>query len=296
MDELLARHRREQKELQNQITALKKQATKKTRKLVNSKCSDLQYSLDERHRKEIQELEGPTDELTPDMLLKLAISPDDTSSNPAGTELAKEPESSSAPATPTASTSTSGGRKRNRAKERLAKRNAEIEAIKQQAREEAENSIDYRQIELDSMGKILVHNRLSVHDIRPDGHCLFALVAHQLQQRHNTEVGVEELRKTAGEQIRQNKDDYLPFLFDPETMQLRDIDEYLKELEETAMWGSDMEIHALAQAYECPIRVFQAGAAPIVFNENGPNAELKVGFYRHSYGLGEHYNSLVDAP
>lgn len=292
-EELIASHKKQQKDLIATITSLKKQATKKTRKNVNSKCADLQRDLDEKHQKELKEFQSnnaheseESNEVTPEQLLaQLSVN------GPSTSDL--QPPEELQPSQP------QPGKKRNRQKERLAKRNAKIEEIKSEARKEAENAVDYKQIEQDSMNQILFLQNLKVYDIRPDGHCLFASIEDQIKQRHDVseldhEVTVSNLRTAAAKYIEENKDDFLPFFFDVETMQQTDVDKYLDELVTTAMWGSDIEIKALASVYSCPIKVYTAGAAPITFNEQGINPELKLGYFRYSYGLGEHYNSLRD--
>lgn len=285
-EELVALHKKQQKDLIATITSLKKQATKKTRKNVNAKCADLQRDLDNKQQQELKQFRATDEpepeestEVTPEQLLALlSIEPQPEDSEP-----------------PSESKQPQVAKKRNRQKERLAKRNAEIEKIKSDARKEAENAVDYKKIEQESMNQILFLQNLKVFDIRPDGHCLFASIEDQLKQRHDTEdedTTVASLREAAAKYIDDNRDDFLPFFFDPETMQQTDVDKYLHELRTTAMWGSDIEIKALASVYDCPIKVYSAGAAPIAFNEQGANPELKLGYFRYSYGLGEHYNSL----
>lgn len=58
MEELLSKHRKEQKDLQGRITQKKKSATKKTRKGVNDDCERMQRELAERQQAEIAELNG----------------------------------------------------------------------------------------------------------------------------------------------------------------------------------------------------------------------------------------------
>lgn len=75
-------------------------------------------------------------------------------------------------------------------------------------------------------------------------------------------------------------------------MTIRDIDEYTNELENTPLWGGDLEITAFAQIYDCPVSVLISGQSPLLINENGTHSELKLAYYKHSFGLGEHYNSV----
>ncbi|KAK6458781.1 uncharacterized protein RJT20DRAFT_90219 [Scheffersomyces xylosifermentans] len=292
-EELLARHKKESRDLIATITGLKKQATKKTRKNVLIKCSELEHQLATKHKSELQkfdqdsegnegdvsnDMKNDDDEITPEKLLAQIELKDET------TPLSP----------PHASTESQAKPKRNRQKERLERRKADLERIKQEAALEAANTVDYRQIEIDSMSQLLALNNLSLHEIKPDGHCLFASIQDQLLVRQQQEVTIEELRKKAGDYMLENKNDFIPFLFDEQTMELRDIEPYVQELVSTAMWGSDMEILALAKCFDCPISIYMAGASTHKINEEGNNAELKLGFYKHSYGLGEHYNSLRD--
>ena len=57
-----------------------------------------------------------------------------------------------------------------------------------------------------------------------------------------------------------------------------------------------MELSALARAYGVEIRVVKTGGMEVVKpeGEGGKEGEKTVwlAYYRHGYGLGEHYNSL----
>lgn len=135
-------------------------------------------------------------------------------------------------------------------------------------------------------------NGTTVHDIVPDGHCLYSSIADQLAVRHEVDVDVQTLRTKCAAEIRRDRNSYIPFLFDEATMSIKDVDSYTKELEETAIWGGDLEILALARVYDCPISVLMSGRPVHRVNEEGNKEELKLVYYKHSYGLGEHYNSL----
>lgn len=296
-EEIITRHKKESKDLIATITGLKKQATKKTRRNVVIKCTDMQADLDRKQKNELQEFDfGIEDEeVTPEELIKQleidnvtgTIENDANVTEKDGDVTEKDPSE-------TSSTSSSFKPKRNRQKERLLKRQAEIDKIKYEASIEASNTIDYRQIEIDSMNQILSLNSLKVQEIKPDGHCLFASIQDQLLLRHQVSKDIETLRNLAGEYISKHRDDFIPFLFDEVTCEVKDIDAYIAELTTTAMWGSDMEILALAKYFDCPISIYIAGSSTIVINEEGEEPKLMLGYYKHSYGLGEHYNSLRD--
>ena len=146
------------------------------------------------------------------------------------------------------------------------RRQAEIDKIKQEAAIEASNTVDYRQIEIESMDKLLSLNNLQSFEIKPDGHCLFASIQDQLKVRHQNVEHldhngpedvplIDQLRKLAGDYIKSNQEDFIPFLIDENTGELRDLDDYINELTTTAM-GSDMEILALSKVFNCPISIY----------------------------------------
>lgn len=334
MEQLLAKHKKEQRDLIAQITALKKQALKKNRKAVMTQCADLQTALDTRQKQDIESFvaseddtksqietsQSPSSELCQIVagsdnhsLLNSGSQSRDEETTPAGTDLTQtnEPDNESTEITPEqllasmnlspavpespskvdAPSQAQKPKKRNRAKERLAKRQAEVDAIRAEALSEAASTPDYRAMEAETMDKLLTSRNLTLHEIQPDGHCLFSSLSDQLRLRHDKTLSVSDLRSMAAKHIRDHKDEFIPYLFDEETMAIRDVDEYTAELETTAMWGSDMEILALAKEFDCPIEVLTAGGAPITFNADGEQDKLFVAFYKHSYGLGEHYNS-----
>lgn len=309
-EELLQRHKKESKDLIATITGLKKQATKKTRKSVLNKCQELQDNLDQKHKQELKEFDNPNggqdeeEEVTPEQLLaQLSLEKESPAAEISNTESLEEGINSGSGGN--AGDSIKPRKKRNRQRERLNRRQAEIDKIKQEAAIEASNTVDYRQIEIESMDKLLSLNNLQSFEIKPDGHCLFASIQDQLKVRHQDVEHldhngpedvplIDQLRKLAGDYIKSNQEDFIPFLIDENTGELRDLDDYINELTTTAMWGSDMEILALSKVFNCPISIYMAGASTLTINENGQLPELKLGYYKHSFGLGEHYNSLRD--
>lgn len=184
--------------------------------------------------------------------------------------------------------------KRNRRKEKIAAREAAVQKLSEEAAAEAATQPDLRKIEMENMFSICELRSLSQYEIPADGHCLFASIADQLKIRHNTIKTVQELRSEAADYIRKHPNDFSPFLFDENTMSMREIEPYCVELESTAIWGGDLEITAFSQIFDSPITVLINGQSPFIANESGKNPELKLAYYKHSFGLGEHYNSLRD--
>lgn len=293
---MLARHKKEVKDLTGRTTGMKKQANKNTRKSVLKEIKELEDILKLKHEAELKELrEGGSekpeedrkennddesdDELTPEKLLaQLGLD----SNEPEPVKIEQKP-------------AAEPKKKRNRQKERLAKREAEIKRIQDEAREEQSQQPDLRGIELKNLEDLCNLQKVVQYDIVPDGHCLFSSIADQLKIRQNIETTVPELRKNAGDYILKHPNDFIPFLFDEETMSLKNIDEYVDQLVNTPMWGGDLEILALSKVYHSPISVMMSGRAALKMNEESPNPELKLVYYQHAFGLGEHYNSLHDA-
>jgi len=156
---------------------------------------------------------------------------------------------------------------------------------------------------------------LEMHEITPDGHCLFSAVADQLailnvvppQAAHHVLT-----RKAAAEYMLAHPQDFVPFLpsvegedgagaGDAGTIGPQEYARYCASIRDTAVWGGEPEILALSRAYAVPIHVVQGGQPPVVVhNPNGaPTTDnLKeqravwISYHRRMYGLGEHYNSL----
>ncbi|AMD22934.1 HHR165Wp [Eremothecium sinecaudum] len=307
-EEISARHRKERKDLQNQITSLKKQASKKTRKQVNLKCEELTKDLEQRHLSELKSFrvehgledkeESDNEDISPEQLLE---------------ELSLKQTIDETPKPPAEERETVPKRS-NRQKARLAKRDAEIARIKEEARAEAALQPDLKRMEQDTLNKICQMNGLVQYDIRPDGHCLFASILDQLRVRHGyespkpyvfpatyrgpqslQEMNVPSLRQISCSYVREHRDDFIPYLFDEETMSIKDLDEYTEKMETTAQWGGEIEILALSKVFQCCISVMMSGRSVHKVNEDEiTNPELKLVYYKHSYSLGEHYNSLHD--
>jgi len=77
----------------------------------------------------------------------------------------------------------------------------------------------------------------------------------------------------------------------------KDIDSYCKEIEETAIWGGEMEITAISRALDVQVEIYSnRSPTPLVINPKLTNKDeesvIRLAYYQHLYGLGQHYNSL----
>lgn len=305
MEDILARHRKEKKELISQQTAIKKQyaGDKKMKKESQKQRDDLETELKERHAEEIAAFEKGTDgaegagadadddeeedDFSPEKLLA-QLELDQAAREKEEAAKAPKPASQPQQAQPAASNKP----KKNRQKERAARKAAEQDAIRAEAEKEAALTPNLRKIEMENIEALTTLAGTTVQDIVPDGHCLYSSIADQLSVRHEIDVDVQTLRSKCAAEIRRDANSYIPFLFDEETMSIKDVDSYTEELETTAIWGGDLEILALSHVYQCPISVLMSGRPVHRVNNEGSQPELKLVYYKHSYGLGEHYNSL----
>ncbi|KAG9790882.1 hypothetical protein KCU88_g1090, partial [Aureobasidium melanogenum] len=304
MEELLARHRKEKRDLQSRITQKKKNATKKTRKGVNDECERLERELAERQEAELAALTGngngndTTDGLEASVdALTLDEDPVDGNFETIPQEQNETPPNPNnvAPSPSPSADQQSRPKKPNRQKARLARRAAEQEAQAAAAALEAENQPDLREQELASMKKQMESLGLSETQIRPDGHCLFSACAHSMPAELVSKTGpspakepYQNIRIAAAEFMASHPDDFGPFLEEP-------LETYVKKIRDTAEWGGQLELQAIARSYNIDINVLQADGRveKISSAENkDPEEAIWLAYYRHSFGLGEHYNAL----
>lgn len=303
MEELLARHRKEQRELQNRITSKKKNASKKTRKGVNDECESLERDLREKQQAEISALNPSTiengvealDLTAGDEAPPISVEDNDTDQNVTAAPTKKVQFDASANDTPENSDSAAPrAKKPNRQKARLARRAAEQEAQAAAAAEEAANLPDLKDQEMKAMETQRKKYGLVETFIRPDGHCLYSACAHGLEQDQVKRAGpytlpYQNIRFATADFIANHPDDFSAFLEEP-------LDAYVKKIKDTAEWGGQLELQAIARAFNINIRVLQADGRIEEIGSDSQAGEktedLWLAYYRHSFGLGEHYNAL----
>lgn len=313
MEELRARHRKEQRDLQARVTQKKKSATKKTRKGVNDECERLAKELEDRQEQEVIDASSPAGGeagVAEEVDMK-GLSLDEKEAEGLGEGEAREatekvdtePQQPQQPQLTPASQDRS--RKPNRAKARLARRAAEHEAAVAAAEAEAATQTDHRGNEREAIEKAFKQRNLRERPIRPDGHCLYSSVAMLLNDIHvpllpdpqqqqqetgdatNPAPGYKLVRATTASYIEAHADDLSPFIEQPLPL-------YLHQIRDTAEWGGQVELTAMARAYRVRIHVLTGDGRTEVFEpEEQSEKEIWVAYYRHAYGLGEHYNALV---
>lgn len=316
LEQMQARHRKEQRDLQARVTNKKKNATKKTRKFVNDECAELERQLKERQEGEVSGLMGGTDgdgdgqpqdqgedhHGPPTTTTTTTTTVSDITDRLDTTTLSPQPPPRSPQSTPSQQRQTQDQQpqqqqqqqqkpKRNRQKERLARRAAEQEAASLAAESEAAGMTDHRAVERGAMERALAAHALREHEIAPDGHCLFSAVADQLAA-NGLSVGEAEaggknmavdgdglaprvapyraVRRAAADWIAAHRDEYAGFIEGGEG-----VDEYVAKIRDTAEWGGQLELSALANAYGVEIRVVQGERVEVV--EPGEEVKEKSG-------------------
>ncbi|KAK5735192.1 OTU protein [Elasticomyces elasticus] len=303
MEELHARHRKDQRDLQSRVTQKKKQASKKTRKGVNEECDKLEAELKDAQAAEIAALNGETTasdvEPLDGQLDELTLKVDDASSATDGTQQVENEEHPASPVEQFDTNAPIQSKKPNRAKARLAKRAQDLEEQARQAAEEAKNLPDVKTQERNRMLASMNERGLREKEIRADGHCLYSAVADQLEQlqvplgstsSEKPALVYKVVRAAAADYIEQHEDDFVPFLEEP-------LPDYLHKIRETGEWGGQLELMALAKSYGTDINVLQDfGRVEKIESGTGDvEKAMWLGYYKHGFGLGEHYNSLRKA-
>ncbi|XP_052232438.1 deubiquitinase OTUD6B-like isoform X2 [Dreissena polymorpha] len=276
--ELLQRHKKERKDLQSEIQKLKHSVSKdnkKKKKEITDKIALLEAELDCRHEKELadlklhttgapQKLAGTVDEVV-DKVGVLGVG--DNEESDLGQQAQKK-----------------------------AKKAAEDQEREDRIREQAiENLTSSRHLEAVKIGTLLAHRGLQIHEITSDGNCLYAAISHQLKKQQLM-CTVDSLRGRVAEYMRSNPEEFMPFLTTEsgEPFSEEDFEKYCHELETTPAWGGQLEIQALAQVLKVPIEVIQSEGPSLVSGEHFTGSPIVLTYYRHAYGLGEHYHSVED--
>ncbi|KAM0714966.1 hypothetical protein Q7P37_009431 [Cladosporium fusiforme] len=296
MEDLQSTHRKEQRDLQSRITQKKKQASKKTRKGVNEECDRLEAELKQKQADEIAAFNGEPTGNGDDAQLNDQLDDLSLEQNGEESEATPAPPAAQQHSDETAPAPSQQGGKRNRQKDRMARRAAEQEKMVQEAAEEANNLPDMKQQERERMLSYMKERGLEEKEIRADGHCLYSAIADQLAQLEiplgttpgsQPEIPYKTTRAAAAEWIENHPDDFAPFLEEP-------LPGYLHKIRDTGEWGGQLELLALAKSYGVEINVLQDFGRVEKIEPEGGAADKKIwlGYYKHGFGLGEHYNSL----
>lgn len=280
-EELSQKHKKERKELQAQIQTLKKsicKGDKKRKKEVTEEIGRLEDVLDKRQE----------DELTRWRVAHLNINNvEDENIENSNNESIKDNKQSEQPTC----------RISKAQKRRDKKANAERERNQRIIEQEALNVFGKRNVELQTIKKILFERGLMVYEIPSDGHCLYNAVAHQLKVIGEAPLNFRELRTKTAVYLRSNMNEFLPFISNAESNDLLSPEQYEKycdDVADTSAWGGAIELQVLSHVLKCPIEVIQASGAPYVIGDDYKiEKKMILTYHRHMYELGAHYNSVT---
>lgn len=269
-ESILSRHRKEKKELQSKIQALKKtslNSDKKKKKEIVEEMAKLELNLDEKHANELKDLDSVKDTITVTEPVKFQ------------NNFVEE------------STSRISKAQKRRDKKALEEKEKQAEILIQQEL----NKNGPRSLENNAIKSLLKSRNLSIHKIPSDGDCLFNAIIHQLRLTNRKVPTTKILRNLTANFIEGNKDTLIVYMINPDTNDCLNNEEFKKycdAVRNTPLWGSQIEIRALSNVLKVPIEVLQATGPPTIQTESdfkGPN--LIITYHRHMYSLGEHYNS-----
>jgi OTU domain-containing protein 6 len=202
---------------------------------------------------------------------------------------------------------------RNESRKKKKKRNilVEYEETRQRALLEQDDSINYKEMEEMKLIPLLRQDNLKIYLIPADGHCLYNSIAHQLNTRisqdyisniiennilyaslehkdgTNSGFDYKELRRIASIYMKNHSNDFIPFMQDSQPF-----DSYCNQVENGAIWGGQMEIQAISQSFELKIIIYQSDMKIVIGEEF--SEFITISYHKYQYGLGEHYNSLID--
>eukprot|EP00730_Choanoeca_flexa_P003749 TRINITY_DN11492_c6_g1_i6.p1 TRINITY_DN11492_c6_g1~~TRINITY_DN11492_c6_g1_i6.p1 ORF type:complete len:274 (+),score=84.29 TRINITY_DN11492_c6_g1_i6:21-842(+) len=273
MDELLARQKKELKELQGKIMGMKKsvpKGDKKKKKEVTAEIARLEAALDMKHETERNAFEA----------------------GDSNASAAEQPDAAAATTEAAEATEASGQVRKSRAAKRREKKEQE-ERERQRRIEEAEpeDGTTKREMEDVALAGMLKPLSLTVKPIPANGDCMFSSVAVQVDE--DTKV----VREKTADYLRQHPDDFAPFLTNDkgDVMSKDEFEAYCTTMRDTAAWGGECELMALAKVYNRPIKVFQVQGTPREFGEGAADNTILLSYHQHQYGLGAHYNAVVPA-
>ncbi|GMF12811.1 unnamed protein product [Phytophthora lilii] len=270
--------------LQNDVKAFQKKAKKDrlSKKDIETQVAAMENAMKERHEQEIRAFEEEDGEAAAQ------------TEEPAAAAI----ETESAVPFKQAKAQAKAQRKREAKKKQERERRERIE-------EASKNTVSERQIEADMILAQLSGYGLKIKDIPSDGHCMYHAVADQMKQKNlpiaDDMAGFQYLRKLTSEYMLAHSDDFLPFMALHEGASSPEdaFATYCDRVANTADWGGQLELRALACALRTPIEVFSAEGDVLVMggeflNEDDESApKLKLTYHLHYYTLGEHFNSVT---
>ncbi|GBG34154.1 OTU domain-containing protein 6B [Hondaea fermentalgiana] len=188
-----------------------------------------------------------------------------------------------------------------RAQKRREKKKEQEKLAKERfAERKAQAGPSRRDREMETISAKLLGKGFALKEVEADGHCLYRAVADQLIQKKQTSVGESKephklLRTMCAQYMRTHRPLFEPFIaLDDEGGEqgAHSFEEYLDTVQNSAEWGGQLELRALAGALQTPIEVYAADGPMVIMGEDFTGEPLRVSFHQHFLTLGEHYNSV----
>jgi OTU domain-containing protein 6 len=164
--------------------------------------------------------------------------------------------------------------KPGKAAHRREKESKEEATREQRIQEEQTNLISDCMVQDEKLERRLEPLGLIIHEIKPDGHCLYRAIDNQLPLhcKGTTQYSHQELRQMA---------DFLPFFLSKGKAEsgpdpLESFERYCEEIGSTAAWGGQLELGALTHCLKKHIVVY-LGSFPDVEMGKEYNKNLEPG-------------------
>lgn len=131
-------------------------------------------------------------------------------------------------------------------------------------------------------------------------HVFHRAIADQLAFTHTEGDSHDHysLRRLASTYIRDNADEFSPFLGLEKTDREFSLycDRVASEVE--AEWGGELELKALSCALQRTILIYSKDSPTLCMNDSPTHSTvpLRVTYHKHYFSLGEHYNSVQQLP
>lgn len=312
LDELRKIHQETKDEAEKYFKLILENASNKTQKTKAKKSiKDINFKLSFYQNKELQEWNALHPELISEEedISEEEFSPEELLKHISEVKIEEQPKQ--------VELEMQKPQKKNRQKERKMRKQAEIDEQRKQAEFEASQLPDLKKIEHQKLNEKFEELNVVLEEIKADGNCLFYSVVNQLKARHSHELfntyNIPEkfeyfenadlfydklsqklLRELVVCYLQENKESFQFLLFNEETDQLYDFDEYCTMMKDTSAWGGEVELSIISEIFRCKIFVLQQDSSFEIGNTALTNPTLKLVYYKHTLALGEHYASLID--
>ncbi|KAL9879557.1 deubiquitinase OTUD6B [Glossina fuscipes] len=279
LEDVQCRHRRERKDLQAKIQALKKntpKTNKKKRKEVMEEVARMETELDLKQADEIKVAE----ELQSAKLVESQSNGENFEVLESDEKMKCEP----------AVRVTKAQKRRDKKAREARLREEEILAASE------DTTYTPKTIEARKLQSKLKKRDLVLYNIPSDGDCLYNAIRHQLMRHDLGTPTVQQLRYETANYIYINKDMLLPYMTNSETGDLitdNEFEKYCNDVRSTPAWGGQIELKALSSVLKVPIEIIQADGSPTIQGDEFTGDPLVITYHRHMYSLGEHYNSTI---